>query len=209
MFSSQERGASVSTEEKNEEEDKDTLTWKEAIPQNGGNWIMTDRYETKKRKGAAANDVRDVGGTITRWDGTEEKFNSNKKGKVSQKLPKVRMPRQADANTDRKAFGGGEQIYVKSIRSKGGQQVSEVVSIKKKFRTPRGETDVSTDSGRKSGDRISGEFIIKKIKNFEAKAKAAQQESQNTEYSHVEKSETATRPTLTLKNSNMILGFEN
>ena len=66
---------------------------------------------------------------------------------------------------------------MKSIRSKGGQQVSEVISIKKKFRTPRGETDVSTDSGRKSGDRISGEFIIKKIKNFEAKAKAAQQES--------------------------------
>ena len=82
---------------------------------------MTDRYKKKKR----ANET--TGADISRWDGTTEEFNSNKKGKVSQKLPKVKMPRQVDEHTDRKAFGG-DQIYVKSIRNKGSSKLpNEVV----------------------------------------------------------------------------------
>ena len=77
------------------------------------------------------------------------------------------MPRQMDEHTDRKAFGGDQQIYVKSIRSKGSQKhVSEVLSMKKKFRTPRGDNiDISTDSGGKllNADRMSSDFIIDRI----------------------------------------------
>ena len=76
---------------------------------------MTDRYKKKTRPNET------TGADISRWDGTTEEFNSNKKDKVSkepQKLPKVKMPRQVDEHTDRKAFGG-EQVYVKSIRNKG------------------------------------------------------------------------------------------
>ena len=54
----------------------------------------------------------------------------------------------------------------------------EDVQIKKKFRTPRGDSEVSADSSRKlSNGGMSSEFIIDKIKKFEAKTKLAIQES--------------------------------
>ena len=99
---------SVSTEK----EEKDVIDWISPPPQDVRNWIMTDHYKKKKK----ANE--ESGAIISRWEGTTEDFNSTKKGKTSQKLPKVKMPRQVDEHTDRKAFGG-DQIYVKSIRSKG------------------------------------------------------------------------------------------
>ena len=151
-----------------EKEDKDVIDWRCPPPQDVRNWIMTDRYKKKKK-------ANEESGAISRWEGTTEDFNSPKRGKVSQKLPKVKMPRQHDEHTDRKAFGG-DQIYVKSIRSKGSsKQPSESVSMKKKFRTPRGDSDVSTDRERKysNSDRMSSEFIIDKIKKFEAKTKLA------------------------------------